>query len=101
MKDQEITVGSRWTHEEFAGITFKILALGAENAFCLEENGFESSRSLEHIKRNFTPIKETRELYLYVDIDKKVWVEDINEEKVNSKQFYWRSEHPITFVEVE
>lgn len=97
MKDQEITVGSRWRHDS-RDVEIDILATGRYRVFIRDGSGHENSWEIEHLKEYYTPIKETKGLYLYTNDYGHIAIESGD---YKNKNFKHRSEHPISFVEVE
>lgn len=97
MKDQEITVGSRWRLKDTTvELEIKVLAVGEEAVFCRYRSGLEDILDLGRIRESFMPIKETKELYFYADDHGNVW-----QSQSPKHSYRYRSEHPISFVEVE
>ena len=95
MKDQEITVGSRW---KCRGTEIKILAVGLGKAFIRLEDNYETAWDISYVLEHCALIKGTKEFYLYTTLSGATIIEGIGFE---SDDYIYRSEHPITFVEVE
>lgn len=99
MKNRELlTVGSRW--RQSSGLCeVEVLYVGESKVFIRFNNGNEIDYSFENLRKFYTPIKETKELYLFMTRGGDVWLNKDPEAEIAGCKY--RSEHPISFVEVE